>query len=143
MSARIRISPVTDPTVKKTLYDLVDEVVIESPRLEAPLIIPAGYRFDGASIPRAAWSAIGYTPFHPRVVGAALPHDFLYEQEGPCSRRVADDIFLDILLEDGVPESDALLMYRAVRTFGRMFWLDEEDKALGNVIDTTAEDFSI
>lgn len=127
------------PDPNRGLYTLLEplKVVIEPrpdyfPRLSANpgykygFAVPEDFSWDGASIPRVAWSAIGFTPFHPRLMRASCIHDYLYTiKKG--SRRDADELFQKILIEDGVMEHAAGTMYRAVRNFGSYIWKDEED----------------
>lgn len=82
--------------------------------------INAGFKTDGASIPRFAWITTG-TPFAPRHIRAAVIHDFLY-QTGHVSRKDADDYFKFILREDGVNDYQANKMYLALRAFGWVAW---------------------
>ncbi len=88
--------------------------------------VPAGFIFDGASIPRAAWTFLGYTPFHPCVILAALIHDWLYLNH-QVSREDADIIFKMLLLRNGVTPDAAQKMYLAVRLAGGFFWPHDED----------------
>lgn len=55
--------------------------------------IPAGYRFDGATVPRALWSITGFTPYG-KHLAAALEHDRLCELKGV----IVDDQGGDILM---------------------------------------------
>jgi len=82
--------------------------------------IPKGFKTDGASIPRFAWFTTG-TPFDPRHIRAAVIHDFMY-QHGAISRQLADALFREMLLEDGVPEYLAGKMYWSLRLFGWAAW---------------------
>jgi hypothetical protein len=83
-------------------------------------VIPAGFRTDGASIPRPAWITTG-TPFDPRHIRAAIYHDYLY-QAGAIPRIRADILFRSTLLADGVSGYQAGKMYWALRLFGWMAW---------------------
>lgn len=65
-------------------------------RLGTLLILP-GFKSDGASIPKFLWSLVG-PRFAPTTFAAALAHDALYAAI-QCSRREADGVFLDILIE--------------------------------------------
>jgi Protein of unknown function (DUF1353) len=57
--------------------------------------------------------------------GAALIHDWLYRTRPPgVTRREADRVFLELMLEDGVPLDQARLMHQAVRWFGDKAWND-------------------
>jgi len=87
--------------------------------------VPAGYEFDGASIPPFAWPVIG-SPFHPEFMRAAVAHDWLYATH-LTDRKTADGVFKAILLEDGTGEARAGLMYSAVRMAGKFSWADRPE----------------
>lgn len=92
------------------------------------LTVPAGFAFDGASIPPPLWPVIG-APFDPQFISAALAHDYAYTVK-PVDRKAADVAFRNLLLRDDVGEWRAGLMYRAVRLAGAASWDDsEEDRA--------------
>lgn len=83
-----------------------------------PITVPAGFAWDGASVPRALWSLLppwgGYS-------GAALIHDWLYTvRQG--HRSDADRVLLELLIEDGVQPEVAMVFWRAVRVFGSDHW---------------------
>ena len=78
--------------------------------------VPAGFEFDGASIPRFFWRVV--TPGRPWLLRASCIHDFMYERALYTKRR-ADKIFKEILLEDGAPGWLANCMFQAVRLAGR------------------------
>ena len=101
-------------------YELVENYFI--PGYECG--VPKGFIFDGASIPAIAWH-ITYTPFHPLVIAPALYHDWPYVAHN-ISRDKADSIFLELLLENGVPKLTAKKMHFAVEKFGGMFWGNSE-----------------
>lgn len=107
------------------------------------LNIPAGFEYDGASIPRFAWSVLGMSRdgLHR---AAALVHDYIYEFEGDVpigaisqldgntwkllfttrvfSREEADKMFCRILRESNVPSWKRKVVYWAVRAFGWTYW---------------------
>lgn len=81
--------------------------------------IPAGYEFDGASIPPMFWGVIG-EPDEPEFIIAALVHDYLYEKR--WYRDMADAAFQELLEDAGVWSFKAALMYSVVRVGGHMFY---------------------
>ena len=82
---------------------------------DVSVVIPEGFRFDGASIPRICWTILGLHPWHDRVRRAALLHDYLYRK----GRKVlADKGFKSILKEDGCTRFQYMACYWAVRLFG-------------------------
>jgi hypothetical protein len=83
--------------------------------------VPAGYRTDLASVPRLPlvyWRAGG------KAVLPAVLHDWLYEHSEGISRKAADDVFAEAMLEVGDPAwaSTRWMMYRGVRLGGGGTW---------------------
>jgi len=85
-------------------------------------VIPRGFEFDGASIPRMFRSSVA-SPLDPETARAGLAHDYIYRtQPHGWTRAEADLMFLCFLLEDGLPVNRALKAYLAVRLFGWIAW---------------------
>ena len=78
--------------------------------------VPAGTTTDFASIPRIFWPI--FPPDGRRYMRAAIVHDYLY-RTGKVPRALADQMFLMLMTQDGVPWWKRNLMYWAVRIFGR------------------------
>lgn len=106
------------------------------------IIVPAGFTYDGASVPRLLWTLTGIRP-DGLIRAAALVHDWLYFYEGRLppgsfqylnaqgqwenvigrwSRRDADRLFGRMLREAGVARRRRRWAYRAVRAFGWIPW---------------------
>ena len=112
------------------------------------IIIPKGYKSDGASAPRLAWTLSGLTP-DGLIRAAALVHDFIYDHSGhlPCGsfkccengictnvelgiggrlsfwkRKEADQLFANIMKECGVSKFQRRVAYLAVRVGGWTGW---------------------
>lgn len=98
------------PLAGTDLYELVQEVVIRDK------VIPAGFRWDGASIPRWLWDNLGYGPYHPCVMAASLYHDYGYRRDAPDQGH-QDRTFYELLLENGANRIRARVMYRAVQAY--------------------------
>jgi len=80
--------------------------------------VPSGFLFDGASIPRLAWTIIGVTPFDSRIIHAAVIHDWLYSTRS-LSRKFSDDVFKRIMKSEGrLNRLSISIIYRAVRIGG-------------------------
>ena len=81
--------------------------------------IPAGFSFDGATIP------FGLTALLPRAhsdyLAAALVHDWLYAH-GQTTRKAADAIFHKALIDLQVSRPLACAMWVAVRIGGGAYW---------------------
>lgn len=84
--------------------------------------IPAGYTFDGASIPRPLWSLIG-APFSPDLILAACVHDW-YCDHARCyhERLIGDAVFFKLLADSGVPYWRRAVLYSAVRAYAWWLW---------------------
>jgi Protein of unknown function (DUF1353) len=94
------------------------------------ITVPAGFRFDLSSVPRALWSVIA--PFELSIV-APLLHDFLYRHGGrppvgtvepprTYTRAEVDAMFRRIMEAENVSVWRRVLAYAAVRVFGRRAW---------------------
>lgn len=79
------------------------------------IIVPAGTVTDLASVPRLLWVIF---PPHGRYAKAAIIHDYLYAN-AVRTRAFADKVFLEAMEVLGVPKTKRMLMYWAVRLFGR------------------------
>jgi len=77
--------------------------------------IPKGFLYNGANIPRWFWTLPGLHPWHPRVIRAALFHDYLYSRG---VKDVADKGFKSLLKLDGCNRFQYMACYLAVRLFG-------------------------
>ena len=78
-------------------------------------IIPAGFIYDGSSIPRIFWSILGAAPG--RFLEASCVHDYLY-RTGCVPKETADIIFRNYLELTQCSENRATIMYYAVMLFG-------------------------
>jgi hypothetical protein len=80
-------------------------------------MIPRGFVFNGASIPRVLWGLVT-SPYNPRILVAALVHDYLYRTH-LTNRKRADQVFRVLLRRNqGFGKTKIALIYRAVRMFG-------------------------
>lgn len=93
--------------------------------LERTWHVPAGYIFDGASIPPIFWDLIG-EPDDQEFLIAALIHDFLYERR--WNRKMADAAFRNFLIKEGVWGFKASVMWAAVRLGGFSFYAGDTSK---------------
>lgn len=108
--------------VEKVLFKevwilLKDFVYHHAPSEQLPLdftvTVPAGFYTDFASVPRlpVLYASLGNTGHE-----AALVHDYLYRSnaEPNASKDTADRTFYDALLEMGLSERHAAIMYDGV-----------------------------
>ena len=119
--------PVTTPSADGEAYVLnrpYHTNVIPGHLLE----VNAGFRFDGASIPRPFWLTTG-TPMTPRYQAAALVHDALYASE-LLSRKDIDDLFRFCLRADGVGWYTANKMWLGVRLAGGFVWANHTPQSI-------------
>jgi hypothetical protein len=81
-----------------------------------------GSSWDGASVPRWAWSIMGH-PLAGDVREASYWHDRICEgSETPEDRMVADAVFLMILRRAGVSRWRRWAMWFAVRFYAVVIW---------------------
>lgn len=82
--------------------------------------VPRGFLIDGASIPRFyRWR---FSPWG-KWIRAATVHDWLYRtKEHGLSRKEADQIFRELMKQEGVGWWTRNVMYRAVRFGGWKAW---------------------
>jgi len=101
------------PLPKEGKYRLNQAVIIEG------VHVPAGFKWDGASIPRFLWRVVD-SPFQPDLMVPSLVHDYLYEQgdKSGFTREEADKLFHKLLIANGVDEDLAETMYSGVRVGG-------------------------
>lgn len=81
--------------------------------------IDPGFRTDGASIPRFLWRVCGHPFTVPRLY-AATAHDWLYTHGAAMgiSRKLADQVYYDLLVYYGISRIVAKIEYVALRWFG-------------------------
>ena len=95
---------------------------VQLPGLIALADIPEGYSWDGASIPRWAWSIMGH-PLEGDLRLPSLIHDWLCEHSAtPADRMVADAIFFLLLSRAGVPRWRRICLWAAVRFYALVIW---------------------
>lgn len=94
---------------------------------DKPVIVPAGYRSDGASVPRFLWALM--PPWGSRSTRAAVLHDFLCaclekgrQWIGAETRKQCDRQYYLALRALGVPEDEARAAYRVVRLYSIIGW---------------------
>jgi hypothetical protein len=77
--------------------------------------VPEGFTTDFASVPRLPFAYAAYGN-RGQAIRAAVLHDYYCRTE-LVPRIVADELFLEAMLADGMPEADAKVMYWAVRLY--------------------------
>ncbi len=88
--------------------------------------VEAGFVYDGATIPRATWTALGLTPFSGVLARGALLHDWLYRTHR-VTRERADELLYLAILADGCEPHKARAVYEAVRDWGWQAWDEGRD----------------
>lgn len=102
------------------------------------IAVPAGFRFDLASIPRIFWRLVA--PFD-LSLAAPLIHDFLYRHAGKLpgnavipwkafSREESDAIFLRVMEQERVSKWRRVIAYKAVRACGWRVWKKSRERRL-------------
>jgi len=85
--------------------------------------VPKGFVTDLASIPKFLWWYKAPNRFE--HIAPAVVHDYFYRCTDGDSRKFADDVFYDMLVEQGAGKATAYKFWLAVRLFG---WKHYNDK---------------
>lgn len=98
--------------------EIITATISTLPGVIHEVVILPGYVFDGASIPRWAWSFVG-APFDPTLVFSACVHDWYCEHSHEAgdyqARVIGDAVFFKLLANAGVGYWRRVAMYLAVR----------------------------
>lgn len=87
------------------------------------IYIKEGFKFDGASIPRALWRVCGH-PFTCPRVAAALAHDWLYASHA-VDRETADKIYHELQKVLGINIISRNVEYWTLCVFGGAAWKEK------------------
>lgn len=117
---------IVKPLPKANRYELVEPLTFWVNKKREQ--VPAGFVFDGASIPRLFWRVLT-SPYQPRILRAACIHDYLY-RTNLVSRKVADLKFRQVLINDGTDKESAETMYVGLRLGGKSAYRSGPKKPL-------------
>lgn len=99
------------PNVRAT-FD--NKFVLELPYQVKNVLIPKGYKSNGANIPRIFWSLI--PPNKPKYQPAIMIHDYLCDKE---MYKLADDLFEEVLFDIEISWKTKA-MVKAVRLYHKI-----------------------
>lgn len=125
--SEFRVLDVTEGRETSTL-ELLDPFQVYSAVLDAIITVPAGFRFDGESIPAALQWLV--PPFGQSKRGACV-HDYLYRTRGfhtvtgevvPVSRKQADAVYRELITAKGLPKWRATMRWGVLRLVGWAAW---------------------
>jgi len=128
---RFRNYPKLKPLPLEGKYELLENLNVvyttDDGEIKA-VLVPKGYKTDGASIPRALWSLIG-SPFQPNFITAAIVHDWHCNIRDGVVKLNSDiisvdemsDLFFDLLVLDDVSYIEAGAMAASVRIYKTLF----------------------
>lgn len=115
----LKVSIHTEDSMGNVYTLLEDLVVVWNGRV---LVVPAGFKSDGASVPRFFWRCV-FPPGDSKALRAAFAHDFIYrEHPQGWTKADADNMFYDLLREDGVSWLSSQGAYWGVRLCGGPAW---------------------
>ena len=115
--------PSLSPVPEKDLFVVDYDFVVKLDNLN--IVVPGYFLTDGASIPKIA-RPFTYEPFHPRVLAAAVVHDWLYHNH-QFTREKTDKILYDLLIINHANDIKAGMIHEAVRRFGGWYWDNDPD----------------
>ena len=114
----------------ESIYEYMNEIndylpdngpLAEENLTDVSIVVPAGFQFNGASIPDWIGSLFSYKPGDMRLIRSSLVHDWVYYNH-QVERWIGDDLFYCMLREDEVNWSDSLTMWDVVRKWGKRHW---------------------
>lgn len=108
----IQVSPIKD-----NKYKVLTDIVYKD------IIVPTGYRTNGADIPRIFWSF--YPPNRSDYLPAVIVHDYLCDLE---LYGKADKYFEEIMELMHIKKSTRLIMVGAAKLFHRIMYRNTYDK---------------
>jgi hypothetical protein len=129
---KFRNYPILRPLPHEGLYELEENlnvVYTDDNDVTKAVLVPKGFKTDGASIPRLLWLEVG-SPFQPSFITAAIVHDWHCSiRDGKVNNIKKDsisvdemsDLFFDLLREDGVGLINSFSMEQAVRLYKTLF----------------------
>ena len=112
-----------EPNKLRDAYEVVQDLATKTGK--TTIRVPKFFQYDGASIPGLFQPLIG-TPFTPRFMRASVFHDWIYHTH-QISRDAADNLFHDLLIDDGVDAPKAWAMWNAVSIGGGNYWTNDPD----------------
>lgn len=110
------------------MLELEQPFQVYSAVLDAIITVPAGFRFDGESIPTVLHWLV--PPFGQSKRGACV-HDYLYRYHGfhtisgelvPVSRKEADAVYFELVRAKGLSSWRAHIRWAALRGVGWIAW---------------------
>lgn len=125
MTARIRVIYERLPPVEVIEHEedaRGNVFTLVHPISSSGITVPAGFESDGASVPRLLWGAV-FPRDDRQALFAAIMHDYIYRVHPPkWGRADADELFLYLMQQGGVPYARRIRAYAGVRLFGRRAW---------------------
>jgi hypothetical protein len=117
--------------------ELLEPFQVYSAVLDSIITVPAGFRFDGESIPLGLQWLV--PPFGQSKRGACV-HDYLYRQHGfrtitgvlvPVTRAEADAVYRELIVAKGLPKWRAQIRWFTLRAVGFIAWNNSPAKRQG------------
>ena len=104
---------------------LIESFKYFSERIKDNIIVPNSFTTDYASVPKLP---LIFLMFGDTAKKAAVIHDYLYQTHMLNDRKISDEVFLEAMLQCGVPAAKAYPMYWGVRIFGWYIWRKYKDR---------------
>jgi hypothetical protein len=94
---------------------LLDDYTVDT--IIGRITVKRGFIFDGASIPKFAWSILGENPFSGKIMAAAIIHDILYRIHYVKYLK-ANDVWDDLCKRNNVALTKRIIMTQILNAFG-------------------------
>ncbi len=104
MYSQVKVSPLAGDK-----YEILEDIIYKD------IVIPKGYKTNGADIPRAFWSYM--PPNKSDILPAVIVHDFLCDLE---QYEKADKYFEEVLILLGIRGFDLFVLTKSVRVYHKV-----------------------
>lgn len=91
----------------KDRYEVAENYIYDD------IVIPKGYKTNGADIPRIFWSI--FPPNSPEYMSAVVVHDYMCDNDKLFSKEYADNVFKKALQELEVNPIKVWIFYNVVK----------------------------
>ena len=115
----MKYSDISVTPLKGNKYKVIKKIVYKD------IVVPAGYRTDGANIPRILWSFV--PPNKSDLLPAVIIHDYICDQR---QYKKADNYFEDVLKSLSVNKTLIKILVTGVRVWHKVAYTeDNQDRA--------------
>ena len=94
---------------------LLDDYTVDT--IIGMITVKRGFIYDGASIPKFAWSLLGENPFSGKIQPASIIHDILFRTHYVKYLK-ANDVWDDLCIRNNLANTKRVIMTQALNAVG-------------------------